>query len=275
MENDKIYLFRLRLFDRPQGQLFQRVAKKVLLEESFANNQLSVEANGSRWRYGNFKSISSDLVFFRVGKVKTEKNERFIEGDFDEEELEKGVSTKVLFDVNLGLLAIFQSWDLAQHAGTIAKRIVDILESNPLFESNGYVLDVEQIRDPRDFILMLQRSIAIKSVEINYKGRNPPDIGMLFHEQLEASVDALKGRIGQTTITGDYLDKQVAIEIARSTAQTGDSVSAKIQEYPNNRATWKHMSRSNFLFVEVAANDDFHDVIYKIYETYKDINNED
>jgi hypothetical protein len=274
LEKEYIYFFRLRFFDRPQGQLFDRSTKEQLLENAFANKQLAFETHGSRWRFGNYAPMSNSINYFRVGKVKTEKNERFIEGDFDEEILEKGVSTKVMVDIDLGLLAIYQNWELAQHPATIATRILEILQSDKQIERNGYLPVVDQLRDPRDFIAMIERAIAVKAVEINFKGRNPRDVGLIFHRQLEESVDMLRGNEGQTKISGDYLDKSMVIDIARSTAQTGDSVSAKIQENGAIRATWKHMNKSNFLFIEVASNDPLSEIISQIYNTYKNIKND-
>nr|WP_314860779.1 hypothetical protein [uncultured Undibacterium sp.] len=271
MEVERIYFFRLRLFDRPQGQLFERKTRKQLLEESFSNKQLAIETHGSRWRFGNFDKINREINYLRVGKVKAETNERFIEGDFGEEILELGVSTKVLVNTNLGLLAIFQNWDLAQNAITIASRIVEILQSNQALSINGYFPVIDQLRDPQDFVEMIKRAYAVRSIEINFKGSNPRDIGLIFHKQLEETVDLLRGNTGQTKISGDFLDKKTVIDIARSTARTGDSVSAKIQETPNSGATWKHMNKSNFLFLEVVKDENIHQIVDKIYKIYEEI----
>jgi hypothetical protein len=76
-------------------------------------------------------------------------------------------------------------------------------------------------------------------------------------------------------VHGDNLDKEAIVDVAKSTARTGDSVSAKVQGLGESKSTWKHMNRSNFVCVTVAANEEFNKVIDEIYSVYREIESED
>ncbi len=62
MGNDYIYLFRLRLFEMPQGNLFERINRNKLFEEILSNTKLAVDSYGSRWRFGNPDYVSCSVT---------------------------------------------------------------------------------------------------------------------------------------------------------------------------------------------------------------------
>lgn len=97
---------------------------------------------------------------------------------------------------------------------------------------------------------------------------------MYFHEELEKGVDIFGGTQASTTIKGEDLNKEPIQEIARSVAQTGDDVSAKIQSPGQVSAVWRHLSKQSTSVINTAANMVFQDVIEQMESYYRAIGDE-
>lgn len=119
MANEQVFLYRLRLFKTAQLPLFEYNNRSQIFKSIFSNPDIRFESYGSTWRFGNYAEIDNNWIYFRTGKVQKEKSEEFVEGDFDDVLLDKGVSTKILLDTNKGILGIYYNSNLAQNAKTV------------------------------------------------------------------------------------------------------------------------------------------------------------
>ncbi|QKJ66240.1 hypothetical protein HQN60_05650 [Deefgea piscis] len=274
MIEESVFLFRVRLFERRENDLFDRASREEVLIKSVSNKNLTFFSFGSEWRFGNFEKINDDWCFFRVGKTHQEKNEKYESGEYSEATVDIGFSSKIIMNVKTGVMAVFQNRNLADNTNIIAKRIGDLINFSEIAAFNGYDVVVKQIFDTKNFIELINSSEKIHAITITCRQRNHPDIGMFFHEQLEEGVEIFNGEEAKTTISGNDLAKEPILEALKSTAQTGDTVSVKMKLPNQRRSTWRSFEKkypAKIILPESASNTES---ITEIVNCYNGIGNE-
>ena len=189
------------------------------------------------WHIANLKGFDLFTGRFAVGRSSQTSIPKLnaSSGDFEDTEADTSPYTFVVYDATLGIIAIQKESQLTGTTEEVAKKIEKLLGQTEVVMRNEVDVWIDPIPDPHDFISRLQSAYAIKKFTAWFTGPNPFDADELFQKPLSVYVSAAGGDCGETTIQGSSLDKDVITAVARSTAATANSASARIQETQGKR----------------------------------------
>ena len=224
-------LFRAKFIKNPQGHLFStgKSPEQILLRAIKEKPSVQMRA-GYEWHIGNVELFSAHEGYFAVGRTTNATVEKFdsVTGNFVLEELETSPYTHVVFNSEIGFLAIARKNKLAPGPESIAHQIERLLgRADAVLNSNVYV-EVLPIRDPKGFLKELQSAYRIRRFTATFRGPNPFDADKLFQKPLAVYLKAAEGTEGKTEIKGENLNCETLTEVTRSTAATGNEASARI-----------------------------------------------
>lgn len=187
-------------------------------------------ATGSEWHLGNVNMFDRYSGSFAVGRTTKTTVERFDKetGDFIDELDDSGPYTVVVFDAKIGLLGIAKKSKLAPNASSIARRIKDLLATTKTAIDSAIDVRVDIIPDPEDFLDKLRGAYSIRKFRATFTGPNPIDADELFQKPLSVYAQNMGASSGVLEVVGDGLNEEVAESVAKSTAATGNTASARI-----------------------------------------------
>jgi hypothetical protein len=233
------YLYRAKFIKPAQLPLLAAdMTSMNLFLDSIHDKPAYSLSSGSEWHIGNVKMFDHVSGSFAVGRTTKTTFEKFDKetGDFKDELDDSGPYTVVIFDAEIGLLGIAKKSKLAPNASIIAKRIKDLLLTTNTANNSGIDIRVDVIPDPEDFLEKLRGAYLIQKFKATFTGPNPIDADELFQKPLSVYSLKIGANSGTLEVIGDNLNKEVAESVAKSTAATGNTASARVKSELGDKA---------------------------------------
>jgi hypothetical protein len=225
------HLYRAKFIKPAQLTLFAENKSSMELFLSSIHDKPNFSlTSGSEWHLGNVKMIGDYSGSFAVGRTTKTTFEKFNKetGDFLDELDDLAPYTTVIFDAKIGLLGISKKSKLAPNALSIARRIKDLLLTTKTAIESGIDVRVDVIPDPEDFLDKLRGAYSIRKFKATFTGPNPIDADELFQKPLSVYARNMGASSGTLEVVGDSLNEDVAESVAKSTAATGNTATARI-----------------------------------------------
>jgi hypothetical protein len=225
-------LFRIKVERAAQRSLFEQQTTSADLIRSAIESNPSFEIRaGYTWRIGNVEAIDEDALFFALGRITKSTIETYDDevGAFINKDQDHAPYTFVLVDLRNQVCAIARKAKIAQSTTLIASNLVKLLSHADVAVEHNVRFVAPEIRDPREFIAILQAAYSIKSYEMTFGLPNPFDVEEDFHRPMENLLQASNGKEGKTLIKGDSLQPEVVVELASSAAAAGSDAKARVQ----------------------------------------------
>lgn len=226
-------LFRIKFIRTPQSQIFQAQLKTSDIFLIAIGERPSAELRvGYHWHIGNVNRYSATSGYFAVGRTTISTIEKFDTktGNFIEEELEESPYTHCVYDASMGLVGIAKKTILAPTAKGIANRLEQLFNQCKIVLDSGVTVEIKPIPDPDGFIQAISTAYRITRFTASFGGPNPFDADEYFQKPLSILLSAANGSAGKATVGGVNLNRDVLIEVTRSSAATGNEASARIQK---------------------------------------------
>jgi hypothetical protein len=237
-----LYLFRIKVFAPAQATLFTPgFDPGISLRTAIGDRPTSKMRRGVSWHIGNVEKLDSTGLYCRLGKM-SKRTLPMLDrtGDFVEQEFANAPYTHVLLDWKEELCALARNPLLSPHQDGIARRLIEVLSESPEAKEKGLSFRVGPVRDPDEFLEILEAAYAIKSYSFTFTRKNLFNASD-FVQPFERAVDEMAASEGKVTFKGASLDSQPIKEITASAAATGDNASARIQAAPGQRTTTKSL----------------------------------
>lgn len=250
------HLYRAKFIKPAQLPLFVKSKSSMeLFLESIHDKPEYTLSSGSEWHLGNVRMLDEFSGSFAVGRTTKTTVEKFDKetGDFVDELDDSGPYTVVIFDAKIGLLGIAKKSKLAPNASSIARRIKDLLLTTRVAIESGIEIRVDVIPDPEDFLDKLRGAYSIRKFRATFTGPNPVDADEIFQKPLSVYAQSMGASSGTLEVVGEALNEEVAESVAKSTAATGNTASARV--IPNRGTKAKNIKMKGDAVV-VAVEDD-------------------
>lgn len=241
------YLYRMKLILPSQRSFFHENLSRPEAFRRILEERPSAELRrGTYWHIGNIVFVDDIGGYFAAGRTTHAILEKYdaSTGNFLEETLETSPYTHVLFDCQVGFLAIAKKTRLSPTVDGIAKKIGRVFEHSTTAIQNEMVVVLDPISDPHDFIESVRAAFAIRRFEVTFSRTNPFDADEYFQKPMEKYLDAANGQKGKTEISGKDLDPETLVRVAKSVAATGNDAKAVLRSLEETRYSTKRL-RSN------------------------------
>lgn len=231
MSEIEYFLFRIKFVASSQISLFPPSVLatsevfRLALEE-----RPSVEKRETLfWRIGNLQHFSRTSGSFAIGRTTTTTLAKFDpdRSEFMDGPFQDSPYTYCVYDLHLGLVAIARKSRLGSIT-SVSKRLSELLSATEIVQSNNIDVLVDPIPDPETFLRKIQEAEAVHKFKATFTGPNPFDADGLFQRPLSVYCQRANGRKGSVEIEGAALNKEVVVNVARSTAATGNKATARI-----------------------------------------------
>lgn len=220
--------------DKTPGDYF-----KAALEDrpSMEHNKLYV------WHIGNLEYFSESSGHFAVGRTSKKTVDLYDDGtkNFIEVDHKESPYAHCLFDSQIGIVVIAKNTSLSQRTENIAEKIEKLLSLNSGIFQNEIRVEISPIPDPEGFIRQLSKASLITRFTASFGGPNPFDADEYFQRPMSVYLSSARGEEGNTTIKGENLDNDTLVEVAKSTAATGNKASARIKRYKSSKPETIHL----------------------------------
>lgn len=195
------------------------------------------------WHIGNLEYFSKASGYFAVGRTSKstvdlydDKTKNFVEVDHKESPY-----AHCVFDSDIGIIVIAKNGSLNQRVENIAEKIEKLLSLNSNIFKNEIRVEVSPIPDPEGFVHQLSKANAITRFTASFGGPNPFDADEYFQRPMSVYLASARGEEGTTTIKGEQLDNETVVEVAKSTAATGNRASARIKRFKSSKPETIHL----------------------------------
>ncbi|ACQ92927.1 hypothetical protein Tola_1310 [Tolumonas auensis DSM 9187] len=225
------HLYRAKFIKPAQLPLFvDNKSSMELFLNSINDKPNYTRSSGSQWHLGNVKMFGDYSGSFAVGRTTKTTFEKFDKetGDFVDELDDSAPYTVVIFDAKIGLLGIAKKSKLAPNASSIARRIKDLFLTTKTAIEAEIDVRVDVIPDPEDFLDKLRGAYSIRKFRATFTGPNPIDADELFQKPLSVYAQSMGASSGILEVVGEALNENVAESVAKSTAATGNTASARV-----------------------------------------------
>lgn len=256
MGTREYHLYRAKFIKPAQLPLFVKSKSSMeLFLKSIHDKPEYTLSSGSEWHIGNVRMFDEFSGSFAVGRTTKTTVEKFDKetGDFVDELDDSGPYTVVIFDAKIGLLGIAKKSKLAPNASSIARRIKDLLLTTRVAIDSGIDIRVDVIPDPEDFLDKLRGAYSIRKFRATFTGPNPVDADELFQKPLSVYAQSMGASSGTLEVVGEALNEEVAESVAKSTAATGNTASARV--IPNKGTKAKNIKMKGDAVVVAVEND--------------------
>lgn len=238
-------LFRIHVFLSPQRELFSRErTRPQMLREVIESLPSGKSRRGLVWRVGNVDRVDQHGLYFRIGRTYTTTVEVYDEneGRFVDQEFETAPYTHVVVDLELEVCAIAKKTRLSPTTFGIARQLVRLLnESQKALEFQAS-FEIDDLKDPEDFIAHLRRAHSISKFWITFSRPNAFDAEEDIIKPLQKWAEASKGEKGKAELKGQNLDADTLEKVARSAAATGNNACAWLKTSPHAKKERKLLS---------------------------------
>jgi hypothetical protein len=171
-------------------------------------------------------------LYFAIGRTTRSTVEKFdeSEGNFREEPLDTSPYTHCILLWDLGIVAIAHKPKLASRTQGVAQRLRALLERTDEVIRNGITVEVRPVPDPRGFVEVIQSAYSVQRFTATFRGPNPVDADELFQKPLAQIAAVTAATEGQVRLKSPDLDRDALTSIARNTAATGNTASARVRD---------------------------------------------
>lgn len=228
----EFHLYRTKFIKPAQSHLFTiSLTAREFFEKSLAERPSLELREHNVWHIGNIEYFTESAGRFAVGRTTKTTVEKFDpeSGNFTEQTDDSGPYTYVYFDSTIGLFGIGKKAKVANDVKSIARNLQRLLAKTELVQHYELDVRVEFIPDPKNFIEKIYSAYAIKKFKAYFTGPNPIDADELFQRPMSYYCQKLNGYKGSVVVTGEKLDDDAIVAVAKSTAATANSASALIQ----------------------------------------------
>lgn len=228
----KFFLFRVKFIrDHQKDMLDDGASPENIFLEAINEKPSTKLKRGAEWKLSNIHGIGINGGVFVVGRISQANTEKFdfLADEFVESTDYQGPFSTIFFDRTIGVVAIEDKSKVNSKVEATAKRLNDLLNSTDAVRRRKVKCIVDAINDPQDFIQKLRKSTHILKFRASFTGPNPIDADVIFQKPLEVYASATSADKGIIEVTGSNLDKDVLIDITRSNAATGNTVTARIE----------------------------------------------
>jgi len=194
---------------------------------------------GYSWHVGNVTLFhNAKSGFFAIGRTTKATQAKFdvSSKNFIEEVQENSPYTHVFFDCEIQLVLIGKNSILGRGTEGTANKIEQLFRSVEEVHNRGITVLVKPVLDPRGFIQKIHDCYAVKKFTAWFTGPNPLDADELFQKNLSVFAREAGADEGKASVQGSELNKDVLVEVTRSTVATGNKASASIVDAPNQRS---------------------------------------
>lgn len=227
----KFFLYRAKFIRLGQKSIFDdNASTSKIFSEAIQEKPSILLPRGGLWKIANIQPIGINGGKFAVGRISTANVEKYDEESdaFFEGVDNVGPFSTIYFDITLGVMAIEDKSRVNANTGITAKRIEDLFRASKSVVRRGVFVVIEEISDPESFIDKINKSSSVTRFKSSFRGPNPIDADEIFQKPLEVYAKEINASTGEIVVAGDGLNKSVLIDIARSSAATGNKVSATI-----------------------------------------------
>ncbi len=226
----RVFLYRVKFV---RGVIVSLFDEGISPSDLFLLSLREIEGKSSPekdWVIGGLEFYSELSGKFSIGKHMISELDNFDSDEkvFKRNSVDDYPNTLCFFDAELGLLGITSKFQLSSDTGVIARKIGSIVGSSLEVTRRNIFVEVEPIRDPEGLVDKIRKCYKVKSFSASFTRPNPYDADKYFQKPLSVYCQSINGIKGTAKISGDDLDKDVLIEVTRSTVSTGNRVSAKI-----------------------------------------------
>jgi hypothetical protein len=224
-------LFRIKVFPDGAPTLFDEpLNPSDALRAALVERSTTSPRRGVSWHVGNVEPLDESAYYLRLGKRSRSTVPMLDEkGNFREASFEHAPYTHAIVDVVSEVCALARKTNLAPSTRNIAGRLSLVLNESASARDRRARFVVDAMRDPDEFLQLLQTAYAVKTFTFTFQGRNPMDAHELFVQPFEQLCTEANAYEGQATLKGDDLVVEPLQEITRSAAATGDTAKARLQ----------------------------------------------
>lgn len=264
------YLYRAKFIKPTQRDLFlPNISTSQLFIKTLNEKPEITLKQDHVWHIGNIEYFDEMTGAFAVGRTTKTTVERFdpVTGDFVDLVDDSGPYTHVLFDCSIGLLGIAKKAKVAPDVGSIARKITKLFENTSIVKEHGIEVRVDIIPDPDGFIKKLRSAYSIKRFKASFTGPNPVDADELFQKPLSVYCKEINGDYGNVEVVGENLNEENIEAVAKSTAATGNTASARIQ--PSQQKKYINIKlKGDAVRIPVDSEQRRAEVLKELQETY-------
>lgn len=220
------------------------ILKETIL--AFSRAEFSKEAT---WRIGNVQVINGEGIYLRLGKTSKSTLEIFENGKFQDQIFETAPYTHVVIDLKYEICAIAKKTKLAPKTKTIANHFKRLLNKSVKAKELGVEFNIDEIKDPQDFIFYLKTAYAVSKFRLTFKRPNAWDVSKDFIEPLQKGLAEVDGTQGTVEVKGQELNVETLEELTRSVASTGDTAIAWLQLEAGAKKKTKKVLKENLAWM--------------------------
>ncbi|WP_162787944.1 hypothetical protein [Chromobacterium haemolyticum] len=247
MKEITFLLYRVKFIQDPDLFISSEKSKEKFFLEALIEKPSAELRKGHIWHIGNLQQLTENENYglFAIGRTATKQTEKFdIESrDFITLLDEQSPFTYVLFLANLGVIAIARKYILTSNTNGVAEKIRKLLSATKTVLYNKLRVEVDIIPDPDDFLEKLNDAYKVIAFSATFKGPNPFDADEYFQKPNSAYLNAAHGTLGESTIYGEDLNRDVITQVTHSSAATSNLARAKIIDENGKKAHWIKMKK--------------------------------
>lgn len=250
-------VFRLKVYPSKQITLFDKEKKTSdILKEVIESLPSAELRKGMIWHIGNVRKLDKAGLYFRIGRTTTSTIEIYKDGNFLDQEFETAPYTHAIIDTNLEICAIAKKTRLSVSILGIGRQLVKLLNE---CGRGGYFqarFEIDEIKDPEDFIVYLHKAFAISKFWVTFSKPNPFDVNKDFIEPMGRLLKESNGERGKTELEGETLSPDELEALARSAASTGDNAGAWLVPSQKETKVKKHLKGNTVILKHEDLSDD-------------------
>ncbi len=264
-------LFRIQVYLSPQTSFLDTTRDPRTILEQAIKARPSVDLSaGVKGHIGNVSQLDDTAYYFRFGKTRKTNIEVYKDGSFEDEEFEQAPYTHVVLDVEREVCCIARKATLSPKVFGIATQLARLLTRSETGTKFRATFGIGEINDPTDFIVFLQKAVAIEKLWMTFSPPNAWDANEDFEEPLRKTLRELDGKKGKVEFEGEHLKTEGLEDALRSTAAVGNDAGATLWAEGEERRVRKRL-RGNSVIVsqeEIVLDEDRRDLLARMRRAY-------
>ena len=273
MPVSEYHLYRIKFIKPAQRKLFPpELSASEIFKDALSEKPTMELRQNNVWHIGNIKYFNNLTGVFAIGRTTKTTIEKYddLTGNFVEGQDDSSPYTFVIFDRSIGLIGIAKKTKVAPKTEAIARRIKGLFEKTNVVIEHDVEVRVDLIPDPKNFIEKIRSAYAIKRFKAHFTGPNPVDADELFQKPLSVYCQQMAGEQGTVEVVGNSLNEETVEVVAKSTASTGNTASAKIQTKRGSKPISVSL-RGDVVKVTVKENQSEQEILEDIQATYYEV----
>jgi len=264
----KLYLFRITVHKSHQEDIFDTLDdKQEFLKKMISSHPERKGARATKWILGNYSKISSNGMYFRLGRISTKKLSNInSKGDFIENEIKIAPNSHCILDLENQVLAMTHNNELSFTIVSQGKALERIINENLDNFQNFVSVEIRILPDYVEFVKKIRDSYSVKKFWVKIRRPNPFDIMDDFVNPISKINNQINSEEIKVELKGEDLEKKKLESITGNTTIAGSEGGATIQNDSDSKTETIHLGK-NYISVQTEK-----EVVNEIYEQlYKSI----